>query len=158
MTAASEAHVCELRQAPERAVMVVRFHCPVTELPRRLGEVYSAVFAYLAEMRVPPAGPPFAAYHNFDRNNLDVEAGCAVSAPLPGRGEVQPGRIEAGPEAFTLHVGPYSTCEAAYQALMNWMLDHGYKGTEVAYEFYLDDPAHTPPHALRTEIVFPIKA
>jgi effector-binding domain-containing protein len=158
MTAAPETHVCELRQAPERAVMVVRFRCPATDMPRRLGEAYAAVFGYLAEMRVTPAGPPFAAYHNMDMANLEVEAGCAVSTPLPGRGEVQPGRIEAGRQAVTLHAGPYNTCQATYQVLMDWMRAHGYEGTGVAYEFYLNDPAHTPPHALRTEIVFPIKA
>lgn len=157
MTTAPETYACELRERPARNVMTVHFRSPVSELSSKVGEVYGAVFGYVARMGAAPAGPPFVAYYNMDMADLELEAGCEVNTALPGSGDVQPGIIPAGREATCLHVGPYDECGDAYEALAAWMRARGYEATGVAYEYYLNDPQTTPPEALQTEIVMPIK-
>ena len=73
---------------------------------------------------------------------------------LPGREDIQPGRIPPGRVATCLHVGPYGEIGPAYEALSGWMQANRHQGTGIAYEIYLDDPAQTPPHELKTQIAF----
>jgi effector-binding domain-containing protein len=44
----------------------------------------------------------------------------------------------------------------AYDELAEFIIDHGYESTGVAYEFYFDPP-ETPPEKTRTLILFPLK-
>jgi effector-binding domain-containing protein len=122
-----------------------------------LGSAYGAVMQYLAEMREQPSGPPFAMYYNMEMENLDVEAGFPVAKAFPGRGEVKASELPAGPVATCLHLGPYQQLTAAYSALTQWVVEHGYEPTGVTYEVYLNDPQTTPPEALQTQIVFVLR-
>jgi effector-binding domain-containing protein len=158
MTMSPATFACELRQAPARPVLALRFRTAISELPRRLGEAHRSLYHYIESMGAAPAGAPYAAYHNLDMTDLDVEAGFPVEQALPGRGEIRPGFIPAGKEAVCRYVGPYSAIGPAYGALMGWIDAHGYHRANVSYEFYLNDPAVVAPEALETEIVFPLKA
>jgi effector-binding domain-containing protein len=129
----------------------------VQDLPQKFGEAYGAIAQYLGELGEQPSGPPFAAYHNMDMQNLDVEIGFPVSKKLTDRGDIQAGEIPGGKMATCLYIGPYGEIEPAYDALSQWMKENGYEATGVAYEMYLNDPQQTPPQELQTQIVFPLK-
>lgn len=148
---------CELIEQLARPALAMRARAAVQDLPRVLGEAYGAVMQYLGPLGEAPAGPPYVAYFNEDMQNLDIEAGFPVARPLPGQGKLQAVEIPGGKAASCLYVGPYSDCGPAYEALTKWMRDHGYEPTGVAYEIYLNDPQQTPPEALQTQIVFPLK-
>ena len=106
----------------------------------------------------PPAGPPYIAYYNMDMQNLDIEAGFPVNEPLEGKGEIQSGMIPGGKAVSTVYSGPYSGLDLAYEALLAFMREQGLQATGVAYEFYIDDPAMTPPELMKTEIVYPLNS
>jgi effector-binding domain-containing protein len=129
----------------------------VQELGRVLGESYGAIAQYLGELGEQPAGPPFAAYHNEDMQDLDVEIGFPVARELPGRGGIQAGELPGGKVATCLYIGPYSGIEPAYTALSRWVEENDCQPTGVAYEVYVSDPDETPPQELHTQIVFPLK-
>ena len=148
---------CEVKEQTTQPTLAIRTRVSVQDLPQTLGEAYGAIAQYLGELGEQPAGPPFAAYHNMDMQNLDVAIGFPVSRKLASRDDIQAGEIPGGKAATCLYVGPYAEIEPAYTALSEWMKDNGYKATGVAYEMYLNDPEETPPQELQTQIAFPLK-
>jgi effector-binding domain-containing protein len=149
---------CEVKELPSRLVLCIRLRTPLSKLPQRLGGAYGAITAYLADHLLAPAGDPFVAYYNMDMQDLDIEAVIPVARKLPGRGNIQCREFPGGKAAICLHVGPYSQVGAAYEVLNEWLKANQLQGTGIAYEFYLNDPAVTPPEALKTEIAMPLKA
>jgi effector-binding domain-containing protein len=148
---------CEIKEQSAQPTLTIRATTPVQGLSQLLGKTYGAVAQYLGEMGEQPAGPPFVAYYNMDMQNLDIEVGFACAKKLPGRGEIQAGEIPAAKFASTLYTGPYDQCGPAYEALNQLVKESGHAATGVAYEFYLNDPQHTPPQQLQTLIMFPLK-
>jgi effector-binding domain-containing protein len=148
---------CEVKEQPFQPTLAIRTRAPVQELPRALGDAYSAIAQYLGELGEQPAGPPFVAYYNQDMQDLDLEIGFPVSGELPDRGDIQTGEIPGGKLATCLYTGPYSGIAQAYTALSEWMEANGYQPTGVAYEVYLNDPDETPPEELQTQIAFPLR-
>jgi effector-binding domain-containing protein len=151
------AYDCKITELPLQHTLSVRVRTPVGDLPQHFGRVYGAVFQYLAELGVPPAGEPFGAYYNMDMQDLDVEIGVAVPQALPPKGEVQPGIIPAGRFVFTEHTGPYDGVGPAYEALAAYADAQGVEPTGVAYEYYLNDPSQEPYEEPRTRIVYPVR-
>ncbi len=151
------AYSCEIKERAPQPVLSMRIKTTAQELPQQMGRMFGAVAQYLGELGEPPAGPPFAAYHNMDMQNLDVEGGFPVSKVFAGKGEIQAGEIPGGKAASCLYTGPYPEMVPAYNALTEFVKANGCEPTGVSYEFYLNDPAGTPPQNLMTMIVFPLK-
>jgi len=150
-------YACELKDQHIQPTLAIRTRAAVEDLPRLMGETYGAIAQYLGQLGECPAGPPFAAYHNMDMQDLDIEIGFPVSRELPGRGNIQAGEITAGRAVTCLYTGPYESIGQPYEALSQWIEEHGDEPTGVSYEFYLNDPQETPPQELQTEIMFPLK-
>ncbi|MEA3376174.1 MAG: GyrI-like domain-containing protein [Chloroflexota bacterium] len=148
---------CELKEWYSQPTLAIRTRAAVQDLPGIFEQVYGAIGHYLGELGEPPAGPPLAAYHNMDMQDLDVEIGFPVTRELPGRDDIQAGQLPEGRVATCLHTGPYSDMEPAYAALSQWMEENGHEPTGVAYEMYLSDPEDTPPDRHQTQIAFPLK-
>ena len=150
-------HTCEIKEQDLQPALAIRTRTSVQDLPNKIGEAFAAIGQYLAEMKEPPAGPPFTAYYNMDMQDLDVEFGFPVTKMVPGRNEIRASEIPAGKVATCLYTGPYSEIGKAYEDLQAWMKENGHEPTGVAYEMYLSDPSHTPPEELKTQIAFPLK-
>jgi effector-binding domain-containing protein len=150
------AYNVEVTQQTAQPAVVIRTHVAAQDLPRVFGEAYGALMQYLSEVGEQPVGMPFAAYHNMDMQNLDLEIGFPVSKPLAGKGAIQAGQLPGGAWAKVLHVGPYDQCGPAYDALSAWIKAHGYEPIGVAYEAYCSEP-DTPPQEVQTWIMFPLK-
>ena len=149
---------CELLERPAQPVLSIRTHAAVQNLPQVLGQSYGAIAQYLGQIGQQPAGAPFVAYYNMDMQNLDIEIGFPVAGQVSGQGEIQAGEIPGGKLLTCLHIGPYDKSTAAYEAMQQWLDANACEATGVAYEFYLNDPTVTPPDALQTQILFPLKA
>ncbi len=148
---------CEIVERPAQPALTIRTRTSVQDLAQLSGQAFGAVAQYLGELGEYPAGAPFAAYYNMDMQNLDVELGFPVTRPLPGKGEIQASEIPGGRLATVVHTGPYSECGPAYEALAQFIKEHGYEATGVAYEAYLNDPTQTPPEQLQTQVIFPLQ-
>ncbi|MBN1538166.1 MAG: GyrI-like domain-containing protein [Anaerolineales bacterium] len=149
---------CQLIDRPVQPVASIRTRAAVENLPQVLGQAYGAIAQYLGQIGQFPAGEPFAAYYNMDMQDLDLEIGFPVSAKIPGKETIQPGEIPGGKAVVCMHVGPYDKIAAAYEAMDAWMKTNHIEPTGICYEFYLKDPQTTPPEALETRIVFPVKS
>lgn len=147
---------CSVEERQPQATLSVRRRTPVEKLPEVIGSAFGAVYGYLMQVGVQPAGAPYVAYFNMDMQDLDVEIGFPVARALAGQGEVQSGQIDGGRAAMCLHVGPYDQLHLAYDVLMGWMKEKGYEAAGPAVEFYLNDPDTVAPEQLQTQIVLPL--
>lgn len=119
----------EVRDPEERHTLVIRTSTPVGKLSEVMGSSYCEIMQTMGSSGVQPTGPPFAMYHNMDVSNLDVEIGFPVAEKT----------------------------EEAYNRLTAFVKEQGLEPESYVYEFYLNDPAETPPEELKTEIYFPVK-
>jgi GyrI-like small molecule binding protein len=151
----------ESRVLPEQATASVRASLLTDQLDGWLCGAYEAILAYLAQLAVTPAGPPFARYRMHDgplNGLLHVEAGFPVRAPVPGQGHIHASALPGGPVAVTTHHGHYEHLTPAYQNVVNWLAQHHYRTTGVCWEVYDTDPQARPdPAGWRTELVVPYR-
>ncbi len=138
-------------------VLGIRAHAPVEKLPETLGKCYASIGQYMAGRGEAPAGIPYVAYFNMDIQNLDMEVGFKVAKPMPGMGPIQAGALPNAMVATCVYTGPYPEMRMAYEELTHWVEEKSLQASGVVYEFYLNDPATTPPEALQTQIVFILK-
>ncbi len=97
---------CKFQEQPAQFSLYIRTRAAVQELPKVFGEAFGEIMQYLGELGENPTGMPFAAYHNMDMQDLDLEIGFPVSRELPGKGRVVPGEIPGGQWATLMHIGP----------------------------------------------------
>lgn len=147
----------QLVEQTAQPVLSVRTKTSVDNLPQIIGKAYQDVMDYLNEIGEVPAEAPFCAYYNLDMENLDVEMGFPVSKNLPGKNHVISNEIPAGKQVSCMYKGPYKEMEGPYDAMSQWIKDHGYEPTGVSYEYYYNNPAEVPESELLTKIVFPVK-
>lgn len=148
--------------------VAVRLQIPMSDL--NIGAVFSEQMSRLTKQVAVsggrPAGPPYARYHEFGPERVDIEIGIPVGAAIAGLPSVdqsQPGEIgvselPGGQRAMTLHIGSYAELGSCYERLEGWMAEHGRTGQSGPWESYLvmhgevdDDPAR-----LRTEVCWPL--
>jgi len=138
--------------APEHTA-VVAFTCGFNEIAAHIGPVFGEVMAYLGPLgAIDGTARAFACYRPAGEQ-VHVEAGFTVHAPIAGQGRVQPGELPGGEAIVTIHEGPYNTVERAYAAMQEWLTANGETGSETMWEYYLTPPDATPP---RTMIVWPL--
>jgi AraC family transcriptional regulator len=88
------------------------------------------------------------------------QAGFFYEGELPPLSEeVRRIKIAGGKWAVTVHRGSYETLWQSWNCTYrDWLPSSGHRPRDAApFEIYLDDPRHTPPDELRTEIWIPIE-
>jgi AraC family transcriptional regulator len=157
----------------------VRTLTPVTTVAVRLettADQLSSVFdvemprvgAGAAEVGAAVTGPPFARYHHFGPERVDLEVGVPVEAAPPGLipvsgtpdGRLGLSSLPGGPAAVTMHHGHYDSLVTTYDALAAWIATERPGGSVAGdgpWEVYLTDPGNVPdPADWLTEVVWPL--
>ncbi|MGE5405953.1 MAG: GyrI-like domain-containing protein [Candidatus Saccharibacteria bacterium] len=126
----------------------------MTDFPMGLPALMGGIFSEIQAAGKMPAGAPILLYHdeNYDPKNVDVECAWPVDDPA-----LATGTLPAVRAMRYVHVGPYTTLEPVYNALMGWVTENGYKTLCPMREVYPNDPSVTPPEELITEIIFPVE-
>ncbi len=140
----------------DQPVLSIRTSTSMSDLPETILQALMKVGEHLARLGAQPSGPAFVAYSNLDMRNLTVEIGFPVAGKLAGTQEVTARIIPGGSAGVCLYTGPYQELASVYQQLNAYLEGQGRELTGVSYEFYLNDPAVTPPAELQTQIVFPL--
>ena len=119
-------------------------------IPQLIGEV----FGWLGKQGIEPAGAPFMRFYVIDMaENMDIEIGVPVAAPVKGDGRVNPGVLPAGRYASLV----YTDVSKGYEGnsvLIGWAKDKGIewdrwddpKGDAFRsrYEIFIDGPKDDP--------------
>ncbi len=150
--------VKEKRLVAQPAV-VIRAKARADQLGPVMGELLPAVWAFLQERAVEPAGPPFSRYLDMEGDEWEFECGIAVSVPVAGEGRIEASELPAGDAASTMHVGPYETLGETWAALRGWLAECGKRQGSAPWELYWTDPGEVAnPAEWRTELVAPLES
>jgi effector-binding domain-containing protein len=146
-------------------VLSIRANVPVAELTQAQGESLRALWSFLQQHRVTPAGPPFVRYHTFGETQAHLETGIPVAEAVVGEGRVAAGELPGGAAITTWHLGSHDGLADAYGRLGSWLQANRREADGAAWEVYwwIDpsvepDPAAWPASTeWRTQLVQPIK-
>jgi effector-binding domain-containing protein len=158
-----EAEIRELTPQPSAAVRVTQPFAEM-DLSALFDEHLPNIAHRLADLGVEPAGPPYGRYHEFGPERVDVEVGIPVSAPVSNLStfdDAQPGELFAselpgGQAAIAIHRGAYDQLSGTYDALHDWIHEHGRDEGPGPWESYVDDPSEVPMDQVKTEVIWPL--
>ena len=126
------------------------------------GELWEALEGYLSIQRVRPSGPCFTIYFDdgYQDTNIDAMVCEPISVDLTESPRVKVQELPGVESmACTVHHGPFTTISEAYNAILKWIEDNGYRISGPGREIYLN-PANagsqTDPKTV-TEIQFPVE-
>ncbi len=151
---------CALQTIEPRTVASIRTVIDKDRISENLAQLLTEVMRVLGEQGVDPAGPPFSRYHRIDneKNEIDIEAGIPVRAPLKASGRVEPGELPGGKVALTWHVGPYTELPRSYARLEAWMRAQELAAGGAFWEIYWTDPGIEPdPEDWKTQVLWPVE-
>lgn len=154
----------EIRELTPSATAAIRARTATSELPGLFDEHLPNIAHRLADMGVEPAGPPYARYHEYGPETVDVEIGIPVASPVPNvpaLADAQPGELGSselpgGRVAIVVHRGSYAGLPDAYERLEGWLAGQGGQAGGAPWELYVDDPSEVDEADLRTEICWPL--
>ena len=119
-----------------------------------MGQAFQAVWGFMQQNGVSPAGPALSVYYTFEEDRLTFRAGFVVAKEDIARasggimGDVTP----AGEVLHFTHKGPYSTLRDSYAQMMAHIDEVGRAVGAPTWEFYVNDPAQTPAEDLLTQV------
>lgn len=154
-----------IRTLEAQPTIAVRIDTTIDQLSTVFDTELRRVSARMEEVGAVMVGPPFARYHAFAPDRVDVELGAPIAAVPPGLapiaetpdGVVGASSLPAGEVAATTHVGSYEALSATYDALAAWIAEQGRVAGTGPWEVYLTDPQRVPdPADWLTEVVWPL--
>lgn len=155
----------EVRELESRNIAAIRKVLPMEELPAFFQDTFPGLSSLMIEFGVPLADPPLAVYHEVTEESVEVEAAVPFAEHPPGgtprayKGiAIVYRELEGGPALYAMHKGPYEKLGGLYQALEEWLEEHGRKPRGQTYEIYLTDPGLQPdPEEWLTEVYMPLE-
>jgi effector-binding domain-containing protein len=149
----------EIRDVPRQDTLVVAMTTPPDHIADAMGSALGRAFAAAEHAGTAPAGPPFARYVHVGPDRIEFEAGIPVVHPVAAGDGARPGEIGGCRAAVAMHVGPYQTLPATYDALTDWITSRGDRPIGAMWERYLSDPDLEPdPATWRTEVFVPLRS
>ena len=150
----------EITQTQPMSVAYVVVHGPYAQIPQYLAVLYG----WIARHGLAPAGMPGTAYLSDPSEGPPEQAVFEVWAPVSGDperveavdGDVGVKALEPMLVATATHTGPYESVGETYGRLAQWLVEQGHVISGPPMEFYLTDPATTPPEEYLTEIRLPL--
>lgn len=127
-----------------------------------LAEALPAVFSYVMEVGLSPAGHPFVRYVADSPAFFTIDAGIPLmDAPTtapPNETGIVVGELPGGLAAVTTHRGPYDDLGAAHAALDRWIDASDFESAGARWELYLTDPGEVPdPADWLTKVCWPVR-
>jgi effector-binding domain-containing protein len=147
----------EEKQLGKTPVLGIRVKTNLARIGEDVGRCFGAIYGFAGPSGLIPAGPPFILYFEMEmREDFEMEVCAPVMGEGQGEGEIQYRVVPGGKFVSTTHVGPYDQVGGAYEALVSYARDKGFKMTMPAREVYLTDPNQVKsPEENVTEVLIP---
>lgn len=141
-----------------QTALAIREVVPNDQIGQKMGQIFGELMAYFGKSKVMMTGPPFALYHEFDKEKMDMEVGFPVNGPQRGEGRIKPCTLPGGKVVTATHVGPYERIVDTYMEMQKWIEANGHKPKKVMWERYLNGPDTVKdPSEYITEVFWPIE-
>jgi effector-binding domain-containing protein len=111
----------------------------------------------LLERDVRCVGPPFAYYHSWSDDEIDMEIGFPIVGEGVSKGRVHPFQLPSVKAATLVHEGAYDKLMGSYNVIMEWMKANGKRPADFMWEEYLNSPEEVPPEKLLTRLIWPFE-
>ncbi len=125
------------------------------------GPLWNTLYRDLNTQSAQFTGPCLTLYYeeNEAQPEVDVEVCQPYSGPALGDPKVVVRDLPGGLMASTIHHGPYATLSEAYDALLPWIKDNGYRVSGPARDVYLQSTTggNQNDPACVTEVLFPVE-
>jgi effector-binding domain-containing protein len=139
-------------------VLTIRAKSTPQELSNKLGEIYSEIIKEMAKTGQKQTSMPFAIYHKWSAEDVDVEAGIPVDKMGKTNGKINATELKAGKVILVKYYGPYEGSEKAHLAIDSYVKANNKKVTGSPWEVYVTDPGvEKDPAKVLTEIYYPIE-
>jgi effector-binding domain-containing protein len=139
-------------------VLFIRTQVHPSDIQQAIRSALVEISEYLQSRGLRPGAPPYARYHAFNDEGVDLETGVPVLRRVAGSGQIQSGEIPQGEYVCTEHWGPYDEIADARRALSQWMFDRGRHASGPSIEIYWTDPTSEPDSTRwHTELMRPLE-
>ncbi len=154
-----------IRELTPRLTAAVRVKTTIPELGAQFDRFLPEIADRLGELAIHIGGPPFARYHAYGTDGVDVEIGFPLgddAIGLPALADALPGDVgtsllPGGDAAVAVHRGLYDGLSAVYDGLRAWIDEQGRARGAGPWESYIDDPSSAESmDEVRTEVVWPL--
>jgi effector-binding domain-containing protein len=148
-----------VKKVPAQCIASVRGVIPTYS---EQGELWSELESYLAQNGVRATGPCFTRYHDAEYKERDVDAEVCepIDANLRGTARVKVYDLPVTETmASVVHHGPFNTLTQAYNVLLQWIQQNGYRICGPDREIYLEvgEPVRQDDPSYVTEIQMPVE-
>ena len=151
----------EIRSIPQQHIAAIRLSAAMDQVGEVMGQAFPKLYQAVTEAGAVPAGPPLTRYFSYGGPIIEFECAIPVAERLAGAGDdddVKPGEIGGGEAAVGMHVGPYDTIGATWEAIGSWVEEQSRVPSDPAWESYLTDPSEEPnPAKWMTEVCMPLR-
>jgi DNA gyrase inhibitor GyrI len=115
----------EIVETKETLAIAIREKVKVNEIPAVMARMYGELLPHLGK-DVRCAGPPFALYHSWEGEIMDMEVGFPIMGKGIEAGNVHTTKLPGVRAAVATHVGPYDRLTDTYELMMEWMKANGH--------------------------------
>jgi effector-binding domain-containing protein len=133
----------------------------VVPTPPAQGRLWDELMGHLARHKVPSTGPCLSLYYDeeYKESDWDIEVCQPIEGDAPTTDRLTVRELPGAESmACVVHHGPFTTIGEAYEALLKWASENGYRVVGPAREVYLRtfEGQQDNPDTL-TEIQFPVE-
>lgn len=108
-----------------------------------------------------PVGPPLGIFYNDPTVVKEADLKWAIGFPVADGTKVAEPLIVKKTTfkkaAVYLHIGPYEESDKAYEIILKYIDEKGYKVIWPTFEKYLNDPQTVKPQELQSQIIVPVE-
>ena len=146
--------------APVKVAQVRGIAPSMEQLGPTLDGLFNQVIAYVSQQGANFAGPAITVYYSMEENDHDIGVGACMpfEGSLPGNEQVEVVTLPAVETmASTIHHGPFSTLNQAYNDMLKWIEANGYRISGPNRELNLEYERGGDQSKYVTEIQFPVE-
>lgn len=130
----------EVKDLSDRYVATVRVTTAPDQLGQTFAEVLPEVDAEILNAGELPEGAPFAIFHTYTDDSVDMEVGFPLRQPMATSGRVVGRELQATLAAVAWHHGAYDGIGEAHRAVEAWLQEQGIEASGPPWEVYWTGP------------------
>ena len=140
---------------PQHAA-VIRTTCKADAVGAQLAICLPEVMMHLTSIGANVTSAPFTRMLSIGDDEVEIEAGMSISAPIEASGRIVPIELPGGTVVSAWHTGPYHDLPKTHAAARAWLAEQGAIATGPMWEVYWTDPGLEPDSSKwKTQVILP---